>query len=117
LDGLRGFAVLLVIIHNAGSVQGPRDGAVLKLWAVISNAGWVGVELFFALSGFLITTILIANRGTAGYFRNFYARRILRIMPLYYAFLIFIFFIAPRFTLFSSLAVTAPPHPVWFWSY
>lgn len=117
LDGLRGFAIVLVIVHNAGSIHGARDSIALKLWAVVSNAGWVGVQLFFALSGYLITTILLNSKDAPGYFRNFYARRALRIMPLYYVFLAFIFFVAPHFSLFDSLAVTTPPGKVWYWTY
>lgn len=117
LDGVRGLAILLVVIHNAGGVHGGRDSLPLKLWAIITNAGWVGVQLFFALSGFLITSILLESRGRPGYYKSFYARRALRIMPLYYAFLIFIIFIAPHFQLFSPLVVTTPPSTAWYWTY
>lgn len=79
LDGLRGIAVLCVVFFH----YFPREGAG-PLRPLISS-GWVGVDLFFVLSGYLITTILYEQRGAGGYFRNFYGRRILRLFPLYYA--------------------------------
>lgn len=83
LDGLRGIAVLCVVFFH----YFPRAGAG-PLLPLISS-GWVGVDLFFVLSGYLITSILYEQRGTIGYFRNFYGRRVLRLFPLYYALFLF----------------------------
>lgn len=80
IDGLRGFAILFVMIHRLW----PRDPSGAT--AAFPEAGWVGVDLFFVVSGFLITRILLATRDDPDYFRNFYARRVLRIFPLYYLF-------------------------------
>ncbi len=77
LQGLRGLAVLAVVIYHSH----PRlEGTPLyraSLW------GWTGVNLFFVLSGFLITSILLESRHQKHYFRNFYGRRALRIWPVY----------------------------------
>jgi peptidoglycan/LPS O-acetylase OafA/YrhL len=89
LDGLRGVAILLVILHN----QSPKYPS-LHLEHLFAN-GWMGVDLFFVLSGFLITGILVDTKLAEGYFTNFYARRCLRIWPLYYALLCFMFVVVP----------------------
>lgn len=85
LDGLRGLAILMVMVHRFW----PRPGVGVA--ADLAGAGWIGVDLFFVISGFLIAGILLDTRGEAGYFRNFYARRVLRIFPLYYVFVIGVF--------------------------
>src|SRR5437879_12400201 len=82
-DGIRGVAILVVIIHNSGKF--PR---------LFAN-GWMGVDLFFVLSGFLITGILLDTKESEGYFKNFYIRRCLRIWPLYYSLLLSMFVLVP----------------------
>jgi peptidoglycan/LPS O-acetylase OafA/YrhL len=100
LDGWRGVAILLVFVRHYFLT------AHVHLWVVnaaaaVASAGWVGVDLFFVLSGFLITGILLDTRGHKHYFRNFYARRTLRIFPLYYG------------VLFGALALTPLLHLRW----
>jgi peptidoglycan/LPS O-acetylase OafA/YrhL len=85
LDALRGLAILSVMVYHFTGVLGHTTtlGRSL-LW--VGHQGWVGVDLFFVLSGYLITGILWDERGASvrSYFVTFYARRTLRIFPLYY---------------------------------
>jgi len=94
LDGLRGAAILMVLVMHLSE----RFFFLANPWrriAVLGYAGWTGVDLFFVLSGFLITGILWESRTSTHYFRNFYARRTLRLFPLYYITLIVIFVMLP----------------------
>ncbi len=79
LNGLRGVALLMVFVNHFGPFVVPET-YVVQLWT--------GVSLFFVLSGFLITGILVDAKGSKRYFRDFYIRRSLRIFPLYYGFFI-----------------------------
>src|SRR6478609_10902665 len=94
LDGLRGVAILVVMLFHMAMV--PPVGTMASVWASLAHFGGLGVDIFFVLSGFLITGILLDARGKLHYFRNFYARRMLRIFPLYYAVVFFSLVILPR---------------------
>lgn len=107
LDGLRGIAILLVIVSH---YLGPY-------WRS-ATIGWTGVNLFFVLSGFLITGILLDSKAKPHYFRNFYARRTLRIFPLYYLALVLIFLVAPRFpSLNTEDFREVARNQAWLWTY
>src|SRR3989475_8279809 len=103
LDGLRGVAVLLVLLIHA--IWGPLRPATASIDVVVravAYAGWMGVDLFFVLSGFLITGILLDTRGQPGWWPNFIARRALRIFPLYYGALTVLFVLLPRLVRWSE---------------
>lgn len=83
LDGLRGVAILLVIaFHYLGPLHTNAQGSLRQLLAP-ARMGWIGIDLFFVLSGYLIGSILMANRESPSFFRTFYMRRFCRILPLY----------------------------------
>ncbi len=97
LDGLRGFAAMMVFLTHFG--PSPTDHGVSR-WlmplAWVDGLGWAGVDLFFVLSGFLITGILSEHRTSRNYFGTFYAHRALRIFPLYFLLLGIILVALPR---------------------
>jgi peptidoglycan/LPS O-acetylase OafA/YrhL len=117
LDGLRGVAILLVLVHHGiyFTPASPTDETFVKLVGGWNAWGWVGVDLFFVLSGYLITNILLATRDRPGYFRNFYARRTLRIFPLYFLSLALFFYLLPPVA-GDITRVPADERP-WFWTY
>ena len=80
LDGVRGLAVTMLVLSHFMISDHWHGNA---LWNVL-HGGWLGVDMFFVLSGFLITGILIDTKDSKSYFMNFYKRRTLRIFPLYY---------------------------------
>lgn len=86
LDGLRAVAVILVLWVHFPYIQESSISKAFWMVGQATRAGYIGVDLFFVLSGFLITRILLHERqGTGGIsFRMFYAKRALRIFPIYY---------------------------------
>ncbi len=90
VDGLRGLAILAVLLFHIKTFMIPAGGEL-----AIFDFGWAGVDLFFVLSGFLITGILWDSRERGDYFRVFYARRTLRIFPLYFLVLFAIYVVGP----------------------
>lgn len=112
LDAIRGLAIVLVTLYRFG---GGSDGIARAIESPgIVSLGARGVDLFFVLSGFLITGILFDAKAKDGYFRNFYIRRALRIFPLYYGALVLILIVAP-------IAAGKMPAPLseqaWLWLY
>jgi peptidoglycan/LPS O-acetylase OafA/YrhL len=118
LDGLRGVAILMVLVLHFTLYGGMQASASLdQLFYRLAIIGWIGVDLFFVLSGFLITGILYDTKGSRHFFRNFYARRSLRIFPLYY-FALFVFCVVlPRLAPASPDLVTLAQQSGWYWSY
>lgn len=115
LDGVRGLAILLVTFYRfAKEVE--SEHSVLSWVERLAPIGGRGVDLFFVLSGFLITGILLQTKTRSGYFRNFFVRRSLRIFPLYFAALIFCLWIIPA--LFGSTAFDIPrANQGYLWTY
>ena len=120
LDGLRGIAILFVMLHHF-TLYRPSFGIDAVIGDVLFFF-WTGVDLFFVLSGFLITGILLDTRGNQRYFSTFYARRTLRIFPLYYLVLFLALIVLPQFpalhaVLFAQDASVEMP-PQWpYWLY
>jgi peptidoglycan/LPS O-acetylase OafA/YrhL len=87
LDAIRGIGIALVLMDHFW----PRTLGVLLF--SLGQLGWIAMDSFFVLSGFLITGILVDTRSRPDYFRNYYLRRSLRIFPLYYLVLLTILFL------------------------
>ena len=115
LDGLRGFAILLITIYRFnGGATGVEtaDSSLLHLAAL----GMRGVDLLFVLSGFLITQQLIEAKHDRHFFRNFYARRALRIFPLYFGVLFVLLVLSPLLSpRLGQVFGEARDNQAWLW--
>ncbi len=117
LDGVRGIAILVVLVHNTAFIAHGVTGLPLKAITAITATGWTGVELFFVLSGFLITGILVDALGSPAFFRTFYIRRTLRIFPLYYGVLAIALFVVPAIANVPEWRAIAWKNQWWYWTY
>ena len=111
LDGVRGVAILLVLMHQF-SLLGAPAGILGRTVDLVLDRGWIGVQLFFVLSGFLITGILLDARGKPGAWTRFALRRVLRIFPLYFLALLLFTIMLPRLGLVPA---DWSGHAVWYW--
>jgi peptidoglycan/LPS O-acetylase OafA/YrhL len=87
LDGIRGLAALAVFFDHFFQFWNPEETTHFPHWigwiAKVSSFGYLGVDVFFGLSGFLITSLLLVDRESPAFFHNFYWKRVLRILPVY----------------------------------
>ena len=116
LDGVRGLAILVVTIYRFGK-HFPQDHWFGKLIHSALLFGDTGVELFFVLSGFLITGILVDTKDSAHFFRNFFARRSLRIFPLYFGSLLLLLIVFPAIRMAPSAFQPAIDQQFYLWTY
>ncbi len=107
----------MVIAHNAQLLDLPVMHGAVAVAQLILNIGWIGVQLFFVLSGFLITGILLDSVGQPHGLRNFIARRALRIFPLYYGALVLIFVLLPLLGAQPEMYKAQAPYQIWLWTY
>ncbi|HZY82687.1 MAG TPA: acyltransferase [Cyclobacteriaceae bacterium] len=107
LDGFRGMAIVMVLLFH------------LFPFFKLFSFGWMGVDLFFVLSGLLITGILIDSKDEPNYYTRYIAKRVLRIFPLYYAFLVLFFVVFPLVGLAEQIPNFSylTEHQPWYWAY
>lgn len=119
LDSLRAFAALSVVIFHYNYFffkSMPQTGLVHFYYSVL-DFGWLGVDLFFVLSGFLITRLLLQQKNSEKYFKNFYIRRALRIFPLYYGVLVLYFVLPLLLGRGSPASHEVSANQIWLWTY
>ena len=115
-DGIRGLAVIMVLIWACfNNLIVEKNLPLAKFFLYSTNKFWTGVDLFFVLSGFLLGGILLKQKDSKNYFSTFYIRRICRIFPLYYFFLLLYYFL-----FHSNIRLTMPwvfSNTLPYWSY
>jgi peptidoglycan/LPS O-acetylase OafA/YrhL len=116
LDGVRGLAILIVTLYRF-SKEMPTDSWIGQTLHMTFMLGDRGVDLFFVLSGFLITGILVDAKGNTNYLSSFLARRSLRIFPLYFSAL-FLFLIATNWLPpYRHIFADAHNNQLFLWTY
>ena len=119
LDGFRGAAMIVVFLNHAIAV--PLAEATTRIDAAahaIGYMGWVAIDAFFVLSGFLITGILLDTQGQPRWWPDFFVRRALRVFPLYYGALVVLFVLLPRLVRWSEPDFrTLQANQWWYWTY
>ncbi len=108
LDGVRGIAILLVLLTHLGAIL--RDTWIGQYL----DFGWIGVDLFFVLSGFLITRILLGTASGPNYYRRFYIRRGLRIWPVYYVYVGVMLLLMRVLESYPHTFPVSTVSPIWF---
>lgn len=116
LDGLRGLAILLVLGHNFDP-ESHGSELLVRLVTYPLDVGWTGVQLFFVLSGYLITRGLLVDQAFPDYYRSFFIRRTLRIFPLYFATLFVLLIVLPWFVALPQAMAQEKQHQIWLWLY
>jgi peptidoglycan/LPS O-acetylase OafA/YrhL len=114
LDGMRAIAILFVLVYHLWTYRG--DSWLGIAISTVAHQGWMGVDVFFVLSGFLITRILRAKVDSPRYYASFYIRRSLRIFPVYYAVLLLLTVMglaAPHFGVHLSEPTPAQTERIW----
>jgi len=111
--------MLLVLLNHL--IAGPLETATLPIDAAvrtIAYAGWTGLDIFFVLSGFLITGILLDTQGQPRWWPNFFVRRALRVFPVYYGALAILFVLLPRLVRgHDPDFITLQANQRWYWTY
>jgi peptidoglycan/LPS O-acetylase OafA/YrhL len=116
LDGVRGLAILIVTLYRFAK-EFPTDSTIGKMFYAVFSLGDRGVDLFLVLSGFLITGILVDAKGSRHFFRNFLARRSLRIFPLYFVSLFLLVIVFNWLNPSNPMFQLAQQNQFYLWTY